>query len=305
MGMLFSNWGASEIKNRPLANTNADFKWLNNPVNVANCVNKRKFFETYNPQNVDETFLEWTTDHNQVIGWYEQGTPLILRSTLTGHSGEGITYVDPNQDENEDNIPREGSYRLCTKYFKKRHEFRIHFFGDVLFFAQQKRRRNDLEEGDYDPRIRTHGNGYNFCHTERYCDVPDTVRDIAELFVGEKREEGLDFGAMDILYNERREIAKIIEVNTAPSLDGETTSNKYYEVFGYYKRTGASPSHLDRFDPTDPPEEEENGDGWHQEEEAQAPPRRNNPDTAQRIAERFADLERGMRDLKQLVDSPY
>jgi D-alanine-D-alanine ligase-like ATP-grasp enzyme len=41
---------------------------------------------------------------------------------------------------------------------------------------------------------------------------------------------GLDFGAIDMIYNERRNQYYVLEVNTACGLTG-TTLDKYVEVF--------------------------------------------------------------------------
>jgi D-alanine-D-alanine ligase-like ATP-grasp enzyme len=41
---------------------------------------------------------------------------------------------------------------------------------------------------------------------------------------------GLDFGAADVLFNARRNQAYVLEVNTAPGLEGQTV-NDYAEAF--------------------------------------------------------------------------
>jgi len=41
---------------------------------------------------------------------------------------------------------------------------------------------------------------------------------------------GLDFGAVDIIYNEHENQYYVLEVNTAPGLEG-TTVEKYAEAF--------------------------------------------------------------------------
>jgi len=43
---------------------------------------------------------------------------------------------------------------------------------------------------------------------------------------------GLDFGAVDIVYNENDNKAYVLEINTAPGLSG-TTLEKYVEVFSH------------------------------------------------------------------------
>jgi D-alanine-D-alanine ligase-like ATP-grasp enzyme len=41
---------------------------------------------------------------------------------------------------------------------------------------------------------------------------------------------GLDFGAVDIIFNERKQTAFVLEVNTAPGLTGQTVAG-YVERF--------------------------------------------------------------------------
>ena len=41
---------------------------------------------------------------------------------------------------------------------------------------------------------------------------------------------GLDFGAVDVVYNVKEQKAYVLEVNSAPGLSG-TTLDKYVEVF--------------------------------------------------------------------------
>ena len=41
---------------------------------------------------------------------------------------------------------------------------------------------------------------------------------------------GLDFGAVDVLWNERQQKAYVCEVNTAPGLEGITLDNYLKEI---------------------------------------------------------------------------
>jgi glutathione synthase/RimK-type ligase-like ATP-grasp enzyme len=41
---------------------------------------------------------------------------------------------------------------------------------------------------------------------------------------------GLDFGGVDVIWNERRQMAYVLEVNTACGLEGQTV-NDYAEAF--------------------------------------------------------------------------
>lgn len=87
-------------------------------------------------------------------------------------------------------------------------EYRVHVFGNDTFVTQ-KRRRNGAEAN---PNIRTHENGWVFCRND--VEIRPGLRETA--IEGISRL-GLDFGAADIIYNER---AYILEVNSAPGLEG-------------------------------------------------------------------------------------
>jgi len=41
---------------------------------------------------------------------------------------------------------------------------------------------------------------------------------------------GLDFGAVDIIYNQKKDVSFVLEVNTAPGLEGSTL-NEYVKEF--------------------------------------------------------------------------
>ena len=58
--------------------------------------------------------------------------------------------------------------------------------------------------------------------------TPDPVRDT--IAVNAVKALGLDFGAVDIIYNEKENQYYVLEVNTAPGLEG-TTLIKYAERF--------------------------------------------------------------------------
>lgn len=188
-------------------------------------VNKKSFFEvefantpTYFTSRADaEEYLARTPDN----GRYK----LVERHNLTGHSGDGIRLVKAGQALSP-------QCRLWTVYVPKKYEFRVHFFKptNALFF-QQKKRRLDADNADRDiidptPRfeayaVRNHAAGWVYC-TEN-SEVPNVVRTVAESFVRDPRNT-LDYGAIDIIYNEQNNAAFILEVNTAPGIEGRTVT---------------------------------------------------------------------------------
>lgn len=213
-GKTIINWGSGSMSNHYLAAANSV---LNPSDVVAQITNKLKFFETVD----DNLVVPWTTDREFVNDWLGEGKKVVVRHKLTGHSGDGIEILEGNV-----HIPHAPLY---TQYVPKKDEFRIHVAkkGDdaFVFDIQQKKRKNDVADDDVDWKIRNLAGG--FIYARENIIVPQCVEDVAlEVF----KETGLDFGAVDIIFNEHQNRAYALEVNTAPGLTG-TTLDKYVSMF--------------------------------------------------------------------------
>jgi glutathione synthase/RimK-type ligase-like ATP-grasp enzyme len=108
---------------------------------------------------------------------------------------------------------------LWTKYFKKRQEFRIHVWGNDVLDIQEKRKRRGAE--GVDTRVRSHENGWVFCRDGVTCPQAVSLAAVAAV-----QALGLDFGAVDIGWNEHYQMPAVFEVNTAPGIEG-TTAERY------------------------------------------------------------------------------
>ena len=75
-----------------------------------------------------------------------------------------------------------------------------------------------------DYQVRNHENGWVYCRDD--LDVPASVFSDATSAVAAL---GLDFGAVDIIWNQNQARSYVLEVNTAPGLEG-TTLTKYVEA---------------------------------------------------------------------------
>jgi hypothetical protein len=104
---------------------------------------------------------------------------------------------------------------LYTLFSPSTSEWRVHISmkKEEALFAK-KAKRNGQEEADIP--LRNHGDTYTF----KYHDVAenDLVRTVA---INAVRACGLDFGAVDVLYDKRLKQARLLEINTAPGLDHE------------------------------------------------------------------------------------
>lgn len=160
----------------------------------------------------------FTTDRSVAESWLRDGIDVVCRTQLRGHSGAGI--VLSTKDNPIVDAP------LYVQYVKKQKEFRVHVaFGEVID-VQEKRKRSDLPE-DFTAnfQIRNHQTGWVYCREN--IQEPEQLRDLARQVVSNL---GLDFGAVDIIYNAKANACYCLEVNTAPGLEG-TTVEKYAQAF--------------------------------------------------------------------------
>lgn len=161
---------------------------------------------------------EFTTNREEALGWIRDKSVIVCRTKLGGHSGDGIVLAN-----NESELV---AAPLYVRYIKKQNEYRVHVaFGEVID-VQEKRKRRDLPE-DFQAnfQVRNHHTGWVYCRED--IQLPT---DAAGMAVKTCSQLGLDFGAVDIIYNAKRNESYVLEVNTAPGLEG-TTVEKYAEVF--------------------------------------------------------------------------
>jgi glutathione synthase/RimK-type ligase-like ATP-grasp enzyme len=195
------NWGCSELPEEVLK-----CQVINHPDKLRNATNKLKFFqEVENQANIPY----FTTDINEAREWLGNGKTVVERHKLTGNSGEGIRLVEPDGELQQ--AP------LYVQYVPKREEFRIHVMKGVVVDVQRKARRRDVEDEEVNWKIRNHDNGFIFQRND--VDCPDEVLKQAVIACN---AVGLDFGAVDVIYNERQGKAYVLEVNCAPGLTGST-----------------------------------------------------------------------------------
>jgi glutathione synthase/RimK-type ligase-like ATP-grasp enzyme len=161
---------------------------------------------------------EYTTDLAEATGWITEKHTVVCRTVLGGHSGAGIVLAGVSTE-----LVRAPLY---VKYVKKQQEFRVHVaFGGVID-VQEKRQRKDTPEGfKTDFQVRNHHTGWVYCRED--INQPEGLGDMAVRTVSAL---GLDFGAVDIIYNVKQQLLYVLEVNTAPGLEG-TTVERYADAF--------------------------------------------------------------------------
>lgn len=200
------NWGATQIP-EDITDT-CDI--INNPGIVRICSNKLSLFQFV--ENQVGLVPDWTTDIDVVRGWFDDHKSLkvVERHKLSSHSGEGIRIVD--QKELITVAP------LYVKYIPKRDEFRVHMVDGEIIDIQQKKKRLDFD-GEVNYNIRNHAGGFIYARED--IEVPECVKRVAYQ-ANDCFAEWLAIGAMDIIYNSKLDRAYLLEINTAPGLEGRT-----------------------------------------------------------------------------------
>ena len=194
------NWGNSNPPTLCTMNGDRDV--------LARASNKLYFFRHQAEVNPEEIPPFWETPDTIP----DEAFPIVCRTILNGHSGAGI-HISADR---AGLVPA----LLYVKYVKKQSEYRIHCGkrGDDFVIAEQKKvLRQDADRATTDFRVRNHQGG--FVYQRQGIDVPMGVRGAA---LAVFTTSGLDFGAVDVIWNERQERAYVLEVNTAPGLEGQT-----------------------------------------------------------------------------------
>ncbi len=216
------NWGCG-VERLPDHMKNPNINWLNTPEAVSTASHKVKAFDAMAEHGVRT--VPFTGQQEEAQGWLDEGACIVVRHKVQGNSGEGVELVDWDEvggDEKPD-LP---NAKLYTKYIPKKQEYRIHVFNGEVIDRQRKARRKDMDDDEINWQIRNYNNGFIFARNEGHAFPEDVEREAIKAV----EACGLDFGAVDVIYNERKAEAYVVEVNTACGLEGETLAN-YVEAF--------------------------------------------------------------------------
>lgn len=214
------NWGVAQephLQQRRLVVSNTY-------ESVAACQNKLSTFMALAHRQV--AHVGWSPVRNAVVdNWLEEDRKIVVRNTVTGHSGAGIQIVRVGQA-----IPPAPLY---TRYFRKNAEYRVHVaFGNVISI-QQKRRNNhtDATEAYESGLVRTVANGWVFSVQNLSCDARNYRQDIEMLALSAAAAVGAQHCAVDILSNHQSERNVVVEINSAPGITAPSTAAAYKAAF--------------------------------------------------------------------------
>lgn len=208
-GDVVINWGSSVDLPRLFG-----FTKINTPEKISVASNKLSFFHAMQEAE-PEIIPPFWEDKGEIPA---DAYPIVCRTVLTGHSGQGIVIAN--------NAEELVSAPLYVKYIKKRDEYRVHVGSpNKIIAVQRKARRRDTPDDEVNWMIRNHDNGFVF--VRKNVSAPECVRNVALRALA---ATGLDFGAVDVVYHEREDRAYVLEVNTAPGLEGSTVDD-YVKFF--------------------------------------------------------------------------
>ena len=188
---------------------------LNKHTQVNLCSNKQKFFQYVSRQDPEVVLVPWTVSIDEAVKWCQDGEVVVAREVLQGHSGEGIKIFDQGLDFVH--AP------LYTKYVPKKAEFRVHIVRGEIIDVQQKIRDPNQEPVDW--RVRSHQNGFIFARND--IEPNEAILEEAKRAM---TAIGLDFGGVDVIWNDKHQKAYVLEINSACGLEGATVE-KYATAF--------------------------------------------------------------------------
>lgn len=197
------NWGNGEWPQ--WLSTKRDI--INPPHKVKDASNKITTFQLLQGK---VAMPQFTIEKSEANTWRTRGSAILARTKINGSGGEGIIVVEPT-----DQLP---DAPLYVMYIKKKFEFRVHvFMGEVIDIQHKKR---DLSVDIVNNKIRSHSNGWVFTRN----DLPPLAIDyrLSRAAITAVRLLQLDFGAVDVIYNSDLDMFYVLEVNTAPGLEGQT-----------------------------------------------------------------------------------
>lgn len=223
-GDVVINWGKSgdHIAFRGAARV------LNSPQSIVKASHKVKSFMALNEAKAAGKNIKIpdnTVERGVAMGWLRNGTDVVVRNILQGHSGAGIEIIAANNmlkyEQGEERFP---DAPLYTAYIRKNNEYRLHVMNGKVFFVQRKARKLDVPDENVNWKVRNLDGGFIYAHEN--VDVADVAKEYAITAVAAM---GLDFGAVDIIETKMGNFF-VLEVNTACGLAG-TTLDKYAEAF--------------------------------------------------------------------------
>lgn len=209
-------------------------KVVNNVYRIlpARAAGRNAFVVTQRVLNKIEQFQAFTRDGVSSPGYslsvegIEQleSKTIFARTLVNSTGGRGIVEFEKGQP-----APRAPLY---TAYIPKKAEYRFHVFNGQVIDIQQKKKKREFNEDNRDTRIRNLHNGY--VYTRDGVVAPDGSSALAIRAVAAC---GYQYGAVDMVYNEKRNQCYVLEVNSRPGIINSTCDSYAKAIIDYYGLT--------------------------------------------------------------------
>jgi glutathione synthase/RimK-type ligase-like ATP-grasp enzyme len=210
------NWGSTKLPPEVAKST-----VLNRPEAIRLSSNKLSFFKLIQKSKYKDIIPPFTEDKKQVFEWLKQGHHVVARTVLNGSGGVGIVVIHKNDPEVK--VPDAPLYVL---YIPKKEEYRVHVVGGKVVAVQRKTLSSKIDnKKEVNWKIRNLENGFIY---QREGINPD--KSVLDVALKAMEVTGLDFGGVDIVYGHKDNTAYVLEINTAPGLQGTTVSD-YKKAF--------------------------------------------------------------------------
>jgi RimK-like ATP-grasp domain len=184
-----------------------------NNIVYGDCKSKIDQYTWFKEQGISA--LDYTCNHAEAKTWAESGQVVFARLLTRSSEGKGIVVC-----ETPEQVPVAPVY---TKYKKKKKEFRVHIFQQKVVQVLEKRKRKEFN-GEVNTKVRNTANGYVFCSQDVV--EPEGIRELA---LKASKVTNSDFKGVDIGFNEKLNELFVIEVNSAPGIQGSNV-DKYIEA---------------------------------------------------------------------------
>ena len=190
---------------------------LNHYRAIERSINKLDYFNLLSRNGV--SIPDYTTDLYTAKSWLRKNKgPVVCRQLLEGHEGKGIVIAD--------RLNQLIDAPMYTLFIPQTDEYRINLhclYGKPhTFFVQRKVKERGANNKW---RVRNSDNGFVFSHKDIY-----PPRDVLNQALAAFVVSDLDFGAVDVVWNVEKEKAYVLEINTAPGIEGRML-REYANIF--------------------------------------------------------------------------
>lgn len=180
------------------------------PVTFLPGINKVAQFASFHREGVSAPAYATTIEAAKEL----PSKQVVVRMLIDSSEGKGISICDKGELSLQ--AP------LYTEYIPKKREFRVHVLDGKVIDTQEKKKRRGGEQQEY--QVRNTANGYVFCR-----DGVTPPADCHAVALGAVQSLARTYGAVDIIYNEKRDKCYVLEVNSRPGMEG-TTVKKYADA---------------------------------------------------------------------------